>query len=446
MIEFFKKFGELKSSKYIPATMAVLIFFVVPFNMMVKNYKEHDRSGNYVAWDYSYNILATTEPNAIIFTNGDNDTFPVWYLQEVEGIRKDVKVVNLSLLNTPWYIKQLRDYEPKINITLTDEQIGGMFLRQWPREGRKVSIPGEIDPSGNVTNLEWNVKPTVKTERFSALRIQDLMILHILEKNKWKRPLYFAVTVSPDNKIGLERYLRMDGLAFKILSSSPIAARSDGTAIIQEPLYPELIEPFKIEDNLINKYRYKNLNNADVYINPNVKKLLQNYRSAFLQLGYKYLMEGNKEKLSSLLTSMEEKMPESVIPVNSKMAQLQIGTMEKEAGFPEKMKDRLDKLLEGPKNSFNDKMIYGSYYLRELKDYKTASTIFEELVAEQPISGRAVGLLVTAYELDENYESATAALGEWLVNYPSDKNARLRMQEIQAKVKTAESNDDKEKE
>jgi len=432
---FMKKIKDIPLNKYLSASIALLIFFVVPFNMMAKNYKEHDRSGNFVAWDYSYNILMTTEPNAIIFTNGDNDTFPVWYLQEVEGIRKDVKVVNLSLLNTSWYIKQLRDYEPKISIELSDRQIDGMFIRQWPREGLKVSIPGEPDPSGNVTNVEWNIKPTIITERFTALRIQDMMILHILEKNRWKRPVYFAVTVSSSNKIGLERFLRMDGLAFKVMSSSPIAANPDGTAITKEPLYPELILPAKIEENLINKYRYNNLDNPDVYINPNVKKLLQNYRSAFLQLGFKYLNEGNKEKLAALLASMEELMPESVIPVISKMAQLQIGAMEKEAGFPEKMEIRLKKLLANPNNTFNDRLIYGSYYMRELNDYKAASAIFEELVIDQPNSGRAVGLLVSAYEMDENYTSAIEALREWLVNYPTDDNARLRMREIQSMIK-----------
>ena len=442
---FLKKFKELPFNRYISVSLAVLIFFIVPFNMMAKNYKEHDRSGNYVAWDYSYNILATTEPNAIIFTNGDNDTFPVWYLQEVEGIRKDVKVVNLSLLNTPWYIKQLRDYEPKIEITLSDKQIDGMFLRQWPREGMKVSIPGEPDPSGNVTNVEWNIKPTINTERFSALRIQDLMILHILEKNRWKRPVYFAVTVSPNNKIGLERYLRMDGLAFKVMSSSPIAVNPDGTSVTNEPLYPELIVPAKIEENLMNKYRYKNLNNPDVYINPNVQKLLQNYRSAFMQLGFKYMMTGNREKLATLLASMDEVMPESVIPVRNKMAQLQIGTMEREAGFPEKMEKRLEKLLASPNNSFNERLIYGSYYMRELKDYKAASAIFKELVADRPNSGRAVGLLVSAYELDENYAAATETLLEWLVNFPTDNNARQRMQEIQMKINAPLIDDDKEK-
>jgi len=434
-----KHIKERKTQQYVSATIAVFILFIVPINMAAKNWNEHDRTGNYVAWDYSYNILATAEPNAIMFTNGDNDTFPVWYLQEVEGIRKDVRVVNLSLLNTKWYIRQLRDNEPKVPITFTDRDLDRLHLRSWPKEGNKVSIPGVPDEFGIATPVEWRLKATINTSNYSALRIQDLMILHILETNRWQRPVYFAVTVSQNNKLGLERFLRMDGLAFKVLNTTPIEADSDGNPVISAPMYPELIEPIRIETNLVKNYQYRGLDDPDVYINPSVKKLLQNYRSAFLQLGFRYVKEGEKEKLGELLNSMEKNVPEDIIPVTSRMAQLQIGSMEREAGFPERMEKRLAKLLINPRNTFNDRLIYGNYYLRELRDFDRAAKIFRELVDERPNSGRAVGMLVSAYDLSKDYSGAIGVLNNWLGLHPDDNNARLRMFEFREKLDSVSS-------
>ncbi|MCF7797457.1 MAG: DUF2723 domain-containing protein [Candidatus Marinimicrobia bacterium] len=336
MVEWFKK-----PKPWMAAATAVLIL-AVPVNMLVANYDEHDRSGNYVAWEYSYNLLNSCEPNGILFTNGDNDTFPLWYLQEVEGIRKDVRVVNLSLLNTPWYIMQLKTQEPKVKIRLSDDVVRNIGMVPW--EEREYYIPGpdsgqiseqsEVYPLNRELGIRFNLKPTIarrqnpNTGKLSGgLKVQDLMILEILQANRWEKPIYFAVTIAPSNKLGLDEYLRMDGQVFKVLPYKV------GDAINADVLY----------DNMINKYRYTNLDDPSVNFPDNVRRLLQNYRSGFLQMVYYYgQQQGDREKALEILQFMDENLPDEVIPNTYAELYLQIAQLYAQYGDSAAARDYLE--------------------------------------------------------------------------------------------------------
>ena len=126
-------------------TYAILAlgFLFIPARMLQANYNEHDRSKDWVPWDYAYNLLQSCAPHAILFTNGDNDTFPLWYLQDVEGIRRDIKVACLSLLNTNWYIINLKNADPyhvgTVKINMTDDQINDLNPMRW--ETQTFTLP-----------------------------------------------------------------------------------------------------------------------------------------------------------------------------------------------------------------------------------------------------------------------------------------------------------------
>jgi tetratricopeptide (TPR) repeat protein len=145
----------------------------------------HDRSRNYIARDYAYNMLAGVEPDAILFTNGDNDTYPLWYIQNVEHFRTDVRVTNLNLLNTPWYVKQLRDEEPRVPISFTDVEIDN--LRPVLLRNRRVARPA------------------------------DLVVNHIIQETNWKRPIYFAVTVPQEHWEPYAEHLEMQGMIRRLM-------------------------------------------------------------------------------------------------------------------------------------------------------------------------------------------------------------------------------------
>jgi hypothetical protein len=189
------------------APCALVLFFVSPALPLSQNYALRDRSQNWLPFEYAYNLLNSCEKDGVLFTNGDNDTFPLWAIQQAYGVRKDVRLVNLSLVNTEWYIKELKRVEPRVAVSYSEDEIDALEPRLNPFDstsrytldhaGIPVMIPGR--------------------EKQQVMRVQDMMVLNIVDANAWAKPIYFACSVSPDNFMGLDPYLQMQGMVYRLL-------------------------------------------------------------------------------------------------------------------------------------------------------------------------------------------------------------------------------------
>lgn len=318
-------------------TLALLVLFI-PGNMLYTNYEPSDRSGDYVAWDYSYNLLQSCEPDAILFTNGDNDTFPLWYLQDVEGVRRDIRIVNLSLVNTSWYIRQLKHEMPhgakKVAISLTDQEIEQIGPMQWEPREMTIPVPAHVmkeyemfssdrpvqpkvagDTAGKAGVIKFILPNTMQFGNIKAIRAQDIMAYDIIRTNNWERPIYMAVTSTPDAKIGLDRYFRMDGLAMKLI---PYPAPTDEGVIDPNIIGANLLNsPAEPNKSFQRGYLFRGLQDSTVHYDENVTRLVMNYRNAFMRLALHYLnVERNNPKAIETLDSMMTILPTSVMPMD----------------------------------------------------------------------------------------------------------------------------------
>ena len=246
--------------------------------------------------EYNKNIMASCKPNAILFTNGDNDTYPMWFLQFIDGYRQDITVINLSLLNVPWYIKQLKNNYPtgtnNLKLNLSDEEIDELAPKLW--EEKKVTVPVN-DPLNKKGKIEWNVEPTIEDK---AIRVQDIMVMEILEANNWERPIYFSTTVAKQNKIGLDEYLSLEGLVYKLETNK------------------QHINPEQLENNL-EKYKHETIEDHHIKNVPEISWMFLNYRAAYVQLANYFIDEGNLDKAKVVIETMNNKIPEEKIPYNS---------------------------------------------------------------------------------------------------------------------------------
>jgi len=427
IIELLKGKAAKPIAKSTTIATFIILLLIIPVHMLARNYATHDRSGRFIAWDYSYNMLQSCEPNGILFTNGDNDTFPLWYLQEVENVRTDVRIVNLSLLNTGWYIKQLKNLDPKVPIGYSDKEIDQLGLVPWKKaQVLEVPVPenyskqqhDEFSKSFNdypvdlPQSIKFQVKPTIQTPYGPMLRVQDWMILHIIHQNAWRKPIYFAVTVAKSNMLGeLQQYMRMDGLALKLV-----------------PYKRWSISPENLERNLTEIYKYRSLDEGKVYYDNNIMGLLQNYRTAYLQLAEYYSSQNNAEKVSDLMETMEKQVSKDVIPWTNDYLKLLYDSY-----LFASNKTQLDSFLVNTKDPGQLQLV-GEQLFR-LNQSEKAAAVFESLYSSDSTNVKALSFLITIYERMNKYENSIQLLEGWLKQNPNDKQARAKLAMLKNRVK-----------
>ena len=353
--------GKASMGESTRAGVVVALTAIVPLIMASEGWDDHSRARRRTGVDMAKNYLNSLAPNAILFTNGDNDTFPLWYAQEVEGIRTDVRVCNLSLLNTDWYIDQMRrrayesaplpimmdeekyrqgtrdvvligrsnavvDLKEAIDETLLDEN-----LQKYPSQKGYYSLPsgtfrvpvdsaavlesGLVSPEETqflVDAVEWTLTngsgstPSYVTKNHYAA-------LNLIANNNWERPVYFAVTTGPDSYLGLQDHFRLEGLAYRLVplkypeNENPNILGSIGTDIMY--------------DNVMNKWAWGNMDDVEhgIYMDENNRRMVTNLRLQMSNLAESLLNEKEPKKALSVLDEMMRATPRQNVPFSRVM-------------------------------------------------------------------------------------------------------------------------------
>lgn len=337
------------------AALSSLLALSAPLLMVTQNWDDHSRAEHYASRDYAQNFLQSCEPNAIIFTYGDNDTYPLWYCQEVEGIRTDVRVVNLSLIAVDWYIGQLRravNDSPAIDMSIPQDQIRGYKRVQTPinpygkpetemtlqqvlqfvAEDHKLPIQGGRDldsylPTHKIAIpvnkqealankiISPNDSAVVDTIHFNLGEKKDylikdeLAILDIINSNIWKRPIYWAVTCREDKLMGLQDYLQLEGLSLRLVPKR-VPSSTNAYGIIGSGG----VDTETAYKNIMEKWRWGNFDKKRMFVDRSYMPSLQTMRVTIIRIARQLVVEGKKDKAIALVDKYFEVFPEYNFP------------------------------------------------------------------------------------------------------------------------------------
>ena len=359
IIDLLKKW--LKRDNVVTTAVVSLACLLVPIQMASQTWDDHDRSGRYTCRDFGQNYLMTLQDkgNPIIFTNGDNDTFPLWYNQDTEGVRTDARVCNLSYLQTDWYIDQMKrpaydspavpitwprlDYcsgtneyvqvEPRLKSQILDfyksnpEQAEQQFgkepfelsniMKYWvrsndadmhviPTDTLYVTIDKEaVRKSGMMMACDSIPdKMVISLAKKNALYKGDLMMLEMIANCNWTRPIYVALTVGAENYMNLGDNFIQEGLANRI---SPFTTNAPGA---------KNFDSEKTYNNLMNRYKYGGLSTKGLYIDETVMRMCYTHRRLFGQLALNLIAEHKDDKALKVLQKAEKEIPDYNVPYN----------------------------------------------------------------------------------------------------------------------------------
>lgn len=327
----------------------VVCLLAAPVLMANQEWDDHDRSTKMTPHDMASNYLNSCAPNAILFTYGDNDTYPLWYAQEVEGIRPDVRIVNLSLLGTDWYIRQMKqkmnDSEP-LPITMPNKKFAsgvrdiiywneqmnvkdttelkevfdfitsdnpdtkvqyesGLTQNYLPTKNFKITVnPDEVISTGTVSaSQRADIVPAVTWKMNSNYVTKDnLALIDILAHNNWKRPIYFAITVGSENMMGLDKYLHDEGFAYHLQPLKPDTAQNA----------PDPMNTLVMYNNMMTKFKWGNMKNAKYLDHESVTMFLPIIQKQFNSLIANLTKEGHQDLAIKALNRYAEVMPDDI--------------------------------------------------------------------------------------------------------------------------------------
>ncbi len=403
--------GKVVGDAKLQAGLATIICLIAPILMARAGWDDHDRSDRYTARAIAKNYLDSCEPDAILFTNGDNDTFPLWYLQEVEGYRTDVRVVNLTLGSTDWFIDMIKrkayeDGKPvKLSMEKDDyrqgtrdylaiverakgyinvDQIVAFALdnknTQPMMTGKKLNyIPARKFrlPIDSATIMKYNVVTPEYSNRIldaiewevkgSVILKSELLMLDILANNNWERPIYYANTMPKDSYFGLQKYMQHEGFTYRLV---PYKVKNDGN---QFGYFGE-VQSDIMYTNMMEEFSFGNMNDPDIFLDENNMRFVTNLRLNFSRLADVLAKEGDSERAKEVLDKCVEQTVTNNTPQDVTLLQVidtyfQIG--DNDSGF------ELAKKI-------------ADYYIGHLKYYASLESKYQATLTRETGQGVAV--------------------------------------------------------